>query len=86
MMAIKIDSSILFYFFVFLGPHPWHMEVPRPGVELELKPPVYTTATAMPDSSHICNLYHSSRQPQILKPLSKARDPTRILMDASWVP
>ena len=23
-------------FIVFLGPHPWHMEVPRPGVELEL--------------------------------------------------
>ena len=28
---------ILFYFiYVFLGPHAWHMEVPRLGVELEL--------------------------------------------------
>ena len=26
----------LFFFFRFLGPHPWHMEVPRLGVELEL--------------------------------------------------
>ena len=26
----------LFFFLVFLGPRPWHMEVPRLGVELEL--------------------------------------------------
>ena len=38
-------------FFVFLGPHPWHMEVPRLEVELELQLPAYTTATAMPDLS-----------------------------------
>ena len=25
----------------FLGPHPWHMEVPSPGVELELQLPAY---------------------------------------------
>ena len=30
--------------FVFLGPHPWHMKVPRLGVEWELKPLAYTTA------------------------------------------
>ena len=30
---------------LLLGPHPWHMEVPRPGVELELQLPAYTTAT-----------------------------------------
>ena len=29
------------------------MEVPRLGVELELKLPAYATATAMPDPSHI---------------------------------
>ena len=23
--------------FIFLGPHPWYMEVPRPGVELGVK-------------------------------------------------
>ena len=32
----------------------------------------------MPDPS---DLHHSSRQPRILNPLSKARDQTRILMD-----
>ena len=26
----------LFIYLVFLGPHPWHMEVPRLGAELEL--------------------------------------------------
>ena len=31
-------------------------------------------ATAMQDPSHVCNLNHSSRQPQILNPLSEARD------------
>ena len=32
--------------FGFLGLHPTHMEAPRPGVESELQPPAYTTATA----------------------------------------
>ena len=43
---------------VVLGPHPRHMEVPKPRVELELQLPAYTTATATP----------------ILNPRSKARD------------
>ena len=46
------------------------MEVPRLGVESELLPLAYTTAIAMPDPSHICDL-HSSQQLQILNPLSK---------------
>ena len=45
----------------------------------------YATAIAMQDLSHICDLYHSSGQCQILKPLSKARDRTCILMDTSRV-
>ena len=32
------------------------MEVPRLGVELELQLLAYTTVTAMPDPSHICDL------------------------------
>ena len=41
------SSDLAFYlFFVFVGPHPWHMEVPRLGVESELQMPAYTTATA----------------------------------------
>ena len=46
-------------FFVFLGPLPWHMEIPRLGVQSELKPPAYTTATATPDLSRVCDLHHS---------------------------
>ena len=49
-------------FFVFWGPHLWHMEAPRLGVELELQPLAYAAATAMPDPSHICELHHSSWQ------------------------
>ena len=62
-----------------------HMEVPRLGVELEQQLPAYTTATAMWDLSLSCDLHRSSRQHQIPAPLSKARDRTRILMDASEV-
>ena len=41
-------SIYLFIFlsFVFLGPHPWHMEVSRLGVKLELQQPAYATDTA----------------------------------------
>ena len=57
----------------FLGPHLWHIEVPRLGVESELQVPAYTTATATPDPSLICDLHHSSWQCQILNPLSEAK-------------
>ena len=58
-----------------------HMEVSRLGVKLELELPVYARDTAMWDPSLICDLHHSSRQLQILNPLSKARDQTRVLKD-----
>uniref|UniRef100_A0A8D0YBB2 Toll interacting protein n=1 Tax=Sus scrofa TaxID=9823 RepID=A0A8D0YBB2_PIG len=35
--------------------------------------------------SHLCDLHHSSQQPWVLNPLSKARGRTCVLMDASWV-
>ena len=70
-----------FFFLVFSGPHLRHLEVPRPGVKSELKPLAYTTATAMRDLSHICDLYHSSQKHWILNPLSEASDQTHILMD-----
>ena len=68
--------------FFFLQLHPRHMEVPRPGVELTLQLPVYATAMATQDPSHICCLDLSLLQCQILNPLSKARDQTCILSDA----
>ena len=42
-------------FFVFLGPHPQHMEVPRLGIQSELQLPAYSRAAVMPDLSCICN-------------------------------
>ena len=69
------------FFFVFLGLHLQHMEVPRLGVQLKLYLLAYATATATPDPSHVCNLHHSSWQHQSLNPLGKARDQTCILMD-----
>ena len=59
------------------------MEVPGPGVESELQLQTYATATL--DPSHICDLYHSLLQCQILNPLSEARDQTCVLLDTSWV-
>ena len=37
---------LIFYFLSFLGSHLQHMEVPRLGVESELQPLAYATATA----------------------------------------
>ena len=61
------------------------MEVPRLGIELELQPPAYTTATATPDLSPICDLQHSSRQHRILNPQGEAWDRAHIFMDPSRV-
>ena len=69
------------------------MEVPRLGKERLMEPflPDYARATAMPDPSHVCGLYHSSWQHRILDhaQVSEARDGTRNLIvpsgiDLSW--
>ena len=54
------------------------------GVKLELQLPVYATATATQNPSHICDLHDSSGQHQILNTQSGARDQTSILIDTSW--
>ena len=71
----KTVSFFLFLFFpfVFLGPHPRHIEVSTLEVEWELQLLAYTAAAATPDPSHVCDLFHCSRQCWILNPLSKAR-------------
>ena len=48
---------------------------------------VLATATATQDLSHVCDLNHSSWQPQIPDPdpPSEAWDLTHILMDTSWI-
>ena len=81
-LSLSLSLSLsLFFCFCFLGLHPRHMEVPRLRVETELQLPT----TAMQDLSHICNLHQSPQQRQILTPLSKAGDRTRVLMDTRRV-
>ena len=83
-MGLKRRFGFVFVFLsFFLGPHLKHMEVPRLGVKLELQLPAYTTATTTEDLSRVCQPHHSSRQHQILNPLSEARDQTRNLMNTS---
>jgi len=78
-------NCVKFFFFVFLGPYPWHMEIPSLGVKSELKLLAYVTATAMWDPSHVCDLYHSSWPCWIFNPLSQARNWTCVLLDASQI-
>ena len=73
------------FFFWFLGPHLWHMEVSRLGVSSELQLLAYTTAIATWDPSHVCDLHYSSPQCRIPNPLSEARDGTLILMDSGRI-
>ena len=73
------------FFFFFLGPHPWHMEVPRLGIESQLQLPAYTTVTAVQCPSHVCDLHHSSRQNWILNLLSEAGNGTCHLIVTSWI-
>ena len=55
------------------APHPWYMEVSRLGVQSELQPPAYTTATATPDLSRVCDLHHSSWQGRIIEPTDRGQ-------------
>ena len=41
-------NEFLFFLFVFLGPHPWHMEVLSLGGKSELELLAHTTAMATP--------------------------------------
>ena len=78
-----MHSVGIFLFFVFLGPHPQHMEISRLGVQSELQLPAYITAIVTQDLSRVCNLHHSSQQRRIVNPLSKAKEQTCALMDAN---
>ena len=73
--------SFLFCLFVSLGPYPWHMDVPRQGVESKLQLQAYTTATATLDPGCIFDLRHRLQHGQILNSLREARDQTQILMN-----
>ena len=74
-MLLKNDIiSFCFVLFCFSRLHPWHMEVPRLGVESEIQLLAYTTATTIQNLSHVSNLHNSSQQHQILNQLSEAKD------------
>ena len=79
MLLSRLQVHCVFCLFV-LGSHSRHMEAPRQGVKPELQLAAYTTATATPDPSRICDLHHSSWQCRILNPLSETRDQTRNLL------
>ena len=59
---------IYLFIYLFLGPHPQHMVVPRLEVESELQLLAYTTATTTRDLSHVCDLHYSSWPCWILNP------------------
>ena len=44
-----LDRSLFFFFFCFIGPHLWHMDVPKLAAESELQLPAYTIAIATRD-------------------------------------
>ena len=76
-LPVNTSFLLLHNAVAFLGLHPWHVEVPRLEVKLELRLPAYTTATATPDPSCICDLHGSPRQCQVLNP--------RIEPASSWI-
>ena len=78
---LKLYWKVLYLFtYCFLGPHLWHMKVPRSGVKSELHL-TCATATATPDLRHICDLCCSSRQHQILNHWGKpGMEP-----ESSWI-
>ena len=61
--------------------YPWHVEVPRLRVELQLQLQASIMATAMSDLSYVCDLHHSSQQHQVLNSLSEVRDGIHVLMN-----
>ena len=86
-MILDKKHYLFIYLFIYLflrfrvAPAAYENSQARGQLELQLT--AYATATAMLDPSHVCNLYHSSRQCQIPNQQSEARDWTRILMDTS---
>ena len=61
------------------------LKFPDGGVKSELQLLAYTTATAMWDPNHVCNLHRGSQHHCILNPLSEAKDQTCILMDNNQI-
>ena len=80
-----IHIHLLCFFFFLFRAIPAAYESSQARGRIRVAGAHTATATAMPDLSRICNLYHSSWQDRILNPLSRARDWIWILMDTSRV-
>ena len=65
--------SCMIPFFLFLGLHLQHTDIPKLEVKLELQLQAYATATATPDLSHVCKLHHSSQE-MAKRPKTKVPD------------
>ena len=76
-----VHNECYSFFFPFLWPHLWHIEVPGLGVELELQLPAYAIKTATQGLSHLRHLSGSLWQNQLFNALSEARDQTSIFKD-----
>ena len=74
-----------FFFFAFLGPHPQNMEVPRRGGRIRAVAGGLHHSHSNARSEPYLWPHHSSRQHQILNPLSKSRDGTCNLMVPSRI-
>ena len=77
--GIKRCSRLIILFFFFSSFYTCTCGMWKVPSELWL--PAYSTATAMPNPSHVCVPHHSSQQCWILNPVSKTRDQTHILTD-----
>ena len=52
------------FFLVYLGPYPQHIDVHRLGAKMEPQLSAYTTGTAMPDQSPVCDQLMAPPDPQ----------------------
>ena len=71
---LPLLSHFLLKSFVFFSAAPTAHGNSQAGVEPELQPPAYATATVTWDPSQVCDLHHSSWQHWKPNLLSKARD------------
>ena len=81
-MARETVKPLLFFLFR-AAPVAYESSLARSWIGAAVE--TYTTATATPDPSCICDLHHSSRPHRILNPIIEARDQTRNLMVPSRI-
>ena len=66
---LAIFHALIFFFLFMATPAAYASSQAR--IQIRAAAEAYTTATATQNPSHICNLLYSSRQRQILNPLTE---------------